>query len=48
MTPSPPPAPQGDATRGVIPYKNVPALIGYYCGVFAIIPCLFIRWAAKR
>ena len=45
MTPQPPLTPQGDATGGVIPYKNVPALLGYYCGVFAIIPCLFIGWA---
>ena len=33
------PAEQGDATGGVIPYKNAPALIAYYCGVFSIIPC---------
>ena len=45
MTPQTPPAPQGDATGGVIPYKNVPALIGYYCGVFSLIPCFFIGWA---
>lgn len=45
---SPPPsgkqAETGDATGGVIPYKNVPALIAYYCGVFsliALIPCFF-------
>ncbi len=31
--------PTGDATGGLIPYKNVPALIAYYCGVFALIPC---------
>jgi hypothetical protein len=30
----------GDATGGVIPYKNFPALVAYYCGVFSIIPCL--------
>jgi hypothetical protein len=29
---------QGDATGGVIPYKNPTALVAYYCGVFAIIP----------
>lgn len=39
-------APQGDATGGVIPYKNVPALIGYYLGVFSIIPCFPIGLAA--
>jgi hypothetical protein len=27
-----------DATGGVIPYKNAPALIAYYCGIFALIP----------
>ncbi len=27
-----------DATGGVIPYKNVPALVGYYLGVFSLIP----------
>ena len=29
-----------DATGGVIPYKNVPALIGYYLAVFSLIPVL--------
>ena len=29
----------GDGTGGVIPYKNPPALIGYYLGVFSLIPC---------
>ena len=32
--------PEGDATGGVIPYKNVPALVSYYLGVFSLIPCL--------
>ena len=36
----------GDATGGVIPYKNAPALIAYYCGVFSIIPCFAIGIAA--
>ena len=36
------PAPTGDATGGLIPYKNVPALVGYYVGVFALIPCIGI------
>jgi hypothetical protein len=31
---------EGDATGGLIPYKNPQALISYYCGVFALIPCL--------
>lgn len=30
---------EGDTTGGVIPYKNVPALAAYYCGVFSLIPC---------
>ena len=30
----------GDATGGVIPYKNGTALAAYYCGVFSLIPCL--------
>ncbi len=36
----PPPvaAPQGDATGGIIPYKNPPALMAYYAGVFSVIP----------
>jgi len=25
---------------GIIPYKNPPALIGYYLGVFSLIPCV--------
>jgi hypothetical protein len=24
----------------MIPVKNMPALLGYYCGVFSMIPCL--------
>ena len=37
-----PPAatPQGDVTGGLIPYKNQPALLSYYFGVFSIIPGL--------
>jgi hypothetical protein len=30
--------PETDATGGLIPYKNVPALIGYYVAVFSLIP----------
>ena len=42
MNGSRPPQPMatGDATGGVIPYKNPAALIAYYCGIFSIIPCL--------
>ena len=37
---------EGDATGGVIPYKNMPALIAYYCGVFSVIPCFPLGIAA--
>ncbi|TVQ63979.1 MAG: DUF4339 domain-containing protein [Phycisphaerales bacterium] len=30
----------GDATGGVIPYKNPPALIAYYLGIVALLPAL--------
>ena len=29
---------EGDVTGGVIPYKNPPALVGYYLGLLAWIP----------
>ncbi len=31
---------EGDATGGLIPYKNGMALAAYYCGVFSLIPFL--------
>jgi hypothetical protein len=31
---------QDNAAAVVIPYKNAPALIGYYLGIFSLIPCL--------
>jgi hypothetical protein len=34
-----------DAAATVIPYRNVPALIGYYAGVFSLIPCLGLALA---
>jgi hypothetical protein len=34
------PPPQEDLITAMIPKKNVPALIGYYLGVFSIIPCI--------
>ncbi|HLJ12478.1 MAG TPA: DUF4190 domain-containing protein [Planctomycetaceae bacterium] len=37
---------EGDATGGVIPYKNMPALLAYYFGVFSIIPCFPLGIAA--
>ena len=30
----------GDSTGGVVPYKNPPALIAYYLGLFSLFPCL--------
>lgn len=35
-------ADQGDATGGIIPYKNPPALTAYYCGIFSLVPFLGI------
>jgi hypothetical protein len=32
--------PEGDATGGLIPYKNPSALIGYYLTIFSLIPCI--------
>ncbi|MCP5535317.1 MAG: DUF4190 domain-containing protein [Akkermansiaceae bacterium] len=43
MNQQPPPihrTPASDATGGVIPYKNVPSLVGYYLGVFSLIPVI--------
>jgi hypothetical protein len=31
---------EGDATGGVIPYKNPHALIAYYLGLFSLLPCI--------
>ena len=42
---SPPAKPQGDATGGVIPYKNVPALLAYYLGLASLLPCIGIFFA---
>ena len=41
-----PPVSGGDATGGLIPYKNSSALIAYYLGVFSIIPCFPLGLAA--
>ncbi len=37
-----PPPVGGDATGGLIPYKNAPALTAYYLGLFSILPFLGI------
>ena len=34
--------PEGDATGGLIPYKNPKALAAYYCGVFGLISCFIL------
>ena len=31
---------QGDATGGIIPYKNPKALIAYYCGIVGLLPLI--------
>ena len=31
---------KGDSTGGIIPYKNPPALIGYYLAIASLIPCI--------
>ena len=36
----PPPHGQGDATGGVIPYKNPYALTAYYLGLFGLLCCV--------
>ena len=36
----PPQITEGDATGGIIPYKNPPALIAYYLGLFSMFPCI--------
>ena len=33
----------GDATGGVIPYKNLPALLAYYLGMFSLVLSVFGR-----
>jgi hypothetical protein len=46
MPPPVPPAMGADnVVKTFIPYRNVPALVGYYCGVFALIPCFPIGLA---
>ena len=39
LSQAPPPAPpaQGDATGGLIPYKNIPALVGYYMSILGLL-----------
>lgn len=40
-TPSgPPPSGRANDSGGLIPYRNVPALVGYYLGVFSLLPFL--------
>lgn len=35
-----------DGTHGLIPYKNPPALIAYYLGLFSLLPCFPLGIAA--
>ncbi|WP_425618806.1 DUF4190 domain-containing protein [Anatilimnocola sp. NA78] len=37
--PQPGPRGEGDATGGVIPYKNMPALLAYYIGIVSLLCC---------
>lgn len=39
--PQPPHPQEGDSTGGVIPYKNMPALLAYYLGILSLVCCLF-------
>lgn len=32
--------PADEPVAEIIPYRNAPALVGYYLGVFSLIPCL--------
>jgi hypothetical protein len=36
---------EGDATGGIIPYKNGPALAAYYLGIFSLLPCIGLALA---
>lgn len=36
----PPFPPEGDSTGGVIPYKNMPALLAYYLGILSLVCCI--------
>ncbi len=38
--------PSKDAVSGLIPYKNPPALIAYYLGLFSLLPCFPIGLVA--
>jgi hypothetical protein len=39
---------EGDATGGIIPYKNPSALIAYYCGLFSLFPILGVFLGDRR
>ena len=40
IRPAAPPPPANNAISTLIPYRNAPALIAYYLGVFSLIPCV--------
>src|SRR5262245_52511673 len=39
--PQPPGIQEGDSTGGLIPYKNIPALLAYYLGILSLVCCFF-------
>jgi hypothetical protein len=43
--PQPPPPEQGDATGGLIPYKNGHALTAYYLGILGLFPLIGVLLA---
>jgi hypothetical protein len=45
VAPPLPPREQGDATGGIIPYKNPQALTSYYLGIFGLFPVVGILLA---
>jgi Domain of unknown function (DUF4190)/GYF domain 2 len=40
LSPSAPAPPVDNPIAALVPYRNAPALIAYYLGVFSLIPCL--------
>jgi hypothetical protein len=40
LVPAPLPQGEGDSTGGLIPYKNMPALLAYYLGLFSLFPII--------
>lgn len=38
--PAPPPSSVNEGVATVVPYRNLPALIAYYLGLFSLFPCV--------